>query len=122
MNKIEELIKELEETLLHSDVRKNPEILNELLDENFEEIGSLGIVSSRSEVINWLVTKEKDMRWSLDEFRVRQLTPELVLAIYQANKIGKGKTSKGSIRSSIWKCYGDKWKMVFHQGTRILEE
>jgi hypothetical protein len=62
MNNIKEHIKNLEEKLLHSDVRKNPEILNELLSEDFEEIGSIGKISSREEVIDWLVTKEKDIK------------------------------------------------------------
>ena len=62
MNNIKNHIKELEEKLLHSDVRKNPEILDDLLGEDFEEIGSIGKVQSREEVINWLVTKEKDIK------------------------------------------------------------
>ena len=122
MKSIKEHIKELEEELLHSDVTKNPEILNDLLGEDFEEIGSIGKISSREEVINWLVTKEKNIKWSLNEFRVRELAPDMVLAIYSANKNEhQGSASKGSMRSSIWKLYGDKWKMIFHQGTKILD-
>ena len=117
MNQIELTIKALEEKLLHSDVRKNPEILNELLAEDFEEIGSTGKVSIRDDVVQWLVTKERDARWSLSEFRVRELTPDLVLAVYCAIKVGN---SSGSIRSSIWKQSGGHWKMVFHQATKMV--
>jgi len=122
MNNVKDHIKQLEEKLLHTDVRGNPEILNELLSEDFEEIGSIGKISSREEVANWLVTKDKDIEWTLSEFRVRELTPELVLVNYRANKKGQlSNNSKGSLRSSIWKLCDDKWKMIFHQGTKILD-
>lgn len=123
MNNIKEHIKKLEEKLLHSDVRRNPEILKELLDEDFEEIGSIGKASTREEVINWLVTKEKNIKWTLNEFRIRELAPDLVLAIYTATVNEHQKNvSKGSLRSSIWKLNDANWKMIFHQGTKILDE
>ena len=121
MKNIRNHIKELEEKLLHSDVRKNPEILNELLSEDFEEIGSIGKTSSREEVVKWLVTKEKDVKWSLNEFRIRELAADLVLAIYVAKKQQiQNNNSNGSIRSSIWKLSGGKWKMIFHQATKLV--
>lgn len=121
MYKIEAHIKELEEKLLHSDFRKNPEILNELLCEDFEEIGSIGKTSSREKVIHWLVTKDKNIKWALDEFRVRELAPDLVLAIYRASiKDNQNGNSTGSIRSSIWKLHDGNWKMTFHQGTKVV--
>ena len=48
MSEIEDKIKVLEETLLHSDVRKNPEILNELFDENLRK--SVVLASFRQEM------------------------------------------------------------------------
>lgn len=121
MKNIRNHILALEKKLLHSDVRKNPEILNELLSEDFEEIGSIGKTSSREEVVKWLVTKEKDIKWSLNEFRIRELASDLVLAIYQAKKERtQNSNSNGSIRSSIWKLREGTWKMIFHQATKIV--
>ena len=123
MENIEKHIKGLEQKLLHSDVRANPKILDELLADDFEEIGSNGNISSREEVINWLVNKENDIRWSLNEFRIRQLAPDLVLAIYRATKnTNTGNVSKGSIRSSIWKRTDKGWQMIFHQGTKLISK
>ncbi len=120
MHNIKDHIRELEVKLLHSDVQENPEIINELLSEEFEEIGSIGKTSSREEVVYWLRMKEKNKQWSLDEFRIRELAPNLILAIYQANsKEGNHHVSKGSIRSSIWKLCSGNWKIIFHQGTKI---
>jgi hypothetical protein len=77
MHNIKDHIRELEVKLLHSDVQENPEIINELLSDEFEEIGSIGKTSSREEVVYWLRMKEKNKQWSLDEFRIRELAPNL---------------------------------------------
>lgn len=126
-------IKALEEKLLHSDVRSNPELLNELLAEDFQEIGSSGMINSREDVVDWLLNKEGNVRWSLTSFNIRLLSDELVLAQYVAKKVDAvdafkkdNHASCGSQRSSLWKkvpsqnnreCH---WQMIFHQGTKIL--
>ena len=121
MNRLKEQIKTLEERLLHSDVSKNPKVLDELLSDDFEELGGNGKVSSRADVIEWLVKKDKDMRWSLCDFRIRELTPDLLVAIYRAVSSGQANSSSnGSMRSSLWQNFDGQWKMVFHQGTKIV--
>jgi hypothetical protein len=123
MNELEKQIKTLEEKLLHSDLAANPHLLDELLGKEFEEIGTSGHVSQRDEVINWLIGKEQNARWSLLNFRIKPLAPDLVLAIYLAKKIsGQRIRSAGSLRSSIWKHDGSSWKMIFHQGTKVIGE
>lgn len=115
-------LKELEESLLQADLRKTPTVLDTLLADGFEEIGSSGYVASRNEVIHWLLHKEQDVRWSLENFQVRELAPGLMLATYRARKVGgSNATSSGSLRSSIWKRSGQDWQMIFHQGTKIVE-
>ena len=122
MNKLEVQIKQLEEQLLHADVRANPELLEQLLADDFEEIGSSGMISNRHQVIDWLVTREKAVTWSIQDFRIRQLSPELVLANYRAMKDGQNTRTGSSMRSSLWQLSGKQWKMVFHQGTREQDE
>lgn len=120
MKTIEKVIKELEERLLHEDARSNSETLNKLLADEFEEIGVSGRVTSRKEVIDWLVNKEQNIQWSLDNFQIRLLAPTIVLAKYEAHKKDKKENStSGSMRSSIWRLYDEQWKIEFHQGTRI---
>jgi hypothetical protein len=112
-------IKELEERLLHTDVRKNSIILTELLSDDFEEVGSDGKISTREEVIEWLINKEKNIKWSLNDFRIKELSPELIVATYIAIKDNQSNSTR-SIRSSIWKNFSGNWKMIFHQGTKII--
>lgn len=120
---IEQTIFDLEEKLLHTDVSANPAILSELLSEDFEEIGSNGKISSREDVINWLMTKDPTKRWSLTEFKIRQLSTDIVLACYLAKQVGNPDSSSiGSIRTSTWKRCNNEWKMVFHQATKLLKE
>lgn len=123
MTTLAEEIKILEETLLHSDFRNNPQLLDELLADDFEELGSNGKVTSKDEVVQWLLTKEGTPQWSLTEFRIRQVTPDLVLAVYRARQKDRlDDTYQGSMRSSLWQRNGAAWKMIFHQGTKILPE
>lgn len=106
----------LEEKLLHTDMQKNPLLLNELLAESFEEIGSTGIATSRQAAVDWLMNKNISDRWLLTNFRIIELTTDIVLAIYHAQKVVGSNTAVSlSTRSSIWKLHGNQWKMVFHQ-------
>lgn len=118
MNQLEEEIKSLELTLLHADVRKHPDLLNTLLDSEFEEINSAGYIVSRAEVVNWLTNKETDCHWALENFRLRRLADDMVLVMYQLRKAEAG-SAVSSLRSSIWKHKNRGWKMLYHQGTKI---
>ena len=109
----------LEEKLLHTDMQKDPSMLDELLAESFEEIGSTGIATSRQAVVDWLMNKNISDRWLLTNFRIIELTADIVLAIYHAQKVVDSHIAVNvSSRSSIWKRHGNQWKMVFHQASK----
>lgn len=119
MCKLTKQIQDLEEKLLHSDMQENPFLLDELLAQSFEEIGNTGNITSRQAVVEWLMNKNKNDRWILSNFRISELSTDIVLAIYQAQKVGGiNITAAVSARSSIWQRYGNHWKMVFHQASR----
>ena len=112
-------IQALEEKLLHSDMQENPYLLDELLAQSFEEIANTGDITSRQAVVEWLMNKNKNDRWLLTNFRISKLSTDIVLAIYQAQKVGDSNiTAAASIRSSIWKRHGIHWKMMFHQASK----
>lgn len=119
MDQLVKKIQGLEERLLHEDMRENPLLLDELLAETLVEIGYSGDMSSREEVIDWLLNKPKNDRWSLSNFCVNLLSPDIVLAVYQAQKIDNSeRASAVSTRSSIWKRHGLQWKLIFHQASK----
>ncbi len=114
-------IQKLEEKLLHENMQENPLLLDTLLAKTFFEIGYSGEKSSRQEVVDWLLNKPTTDRWLLSNFCVDKLSHDIVLAVYQAQKINDGvQISKASTRSSIWKRHGRQWKMMFHQASKSV--
>lgn len=125
METIAAQIKQLELKLLHTDMQANPTVIDELLDSTFEEIDNNGQINTRQQVVSWLLSKDNAQQWSLQDFRIKRLSNNTVIAIYRAIKHEQAtKTlnpvNPGSIRSSIWQRYGNQWKMVFHQATRSI--
>ncbi len=118
---ITEHIKQRELELLQTNWRADPALIDDWLSADFEEIGSDGQVSTRNDVVNWLLNKDNAIQWSLTDFRIKALTDGLVMAIYFAKKCNDPSSGKGSIRASIWQHQGNHWKMVFHQATKRLE-
>ncbi|SFE09231.1 DUF4440 domain-containing protein [Nitrosomonas sp. Nm166] len=117
-----EHIKQLELKLLQTDLTANPTLMDDLIAGDFEEISSNGRVNSRNDVVNWLLQKNNNIQWVLTNFRIKVLTDDVVLVIYIAKILnGPNSASKGSIRSSIWKCRDQNWKIIFHQASQIDE-
>lgn len=114
---IVEHIQQLELKLLHTNWQKTSDQLESLLAPEFEEISHNGQVSSRPEVIHWLLSKNPNDKWSLTNFKIKILSPDLVLAIYHAKKIDNT-NSNGSIRSSIWQRDANGWNLLFHQASK----
>jgi len=118
---IAEHIQQRELELLQSNWRADPALIDNWLSADFEEIGSDGQISTRNDVINWLLNKDNAIQWALTDFRIKALTDGLVMAVYIAKKSNdRSITSQGSIRTSIWQHQGNHWKMVFHQATKRL--
>jgi glyoxylase I family protein len=119
---VEQELRVLEESLLEADVRASAAKIKDLLADEFVEFGASGRVYDRCEVLGSL-RAESSVRRSLTDFRVRLLAPGVALATYRAERRGEhGKRAVRSLRSSVWKHVGDRWQLVFHQGTSIPEE
>lgn len=119
MESIEKLIFQLENDLLKLEVRKSPQKISELLAEDFIEFTSSGSVYNYK--IGDVFQEKNDndeLLWEIIDFKIRQLSDDCVLAIYKVIKHNEASENKKySLRSSIWKYYDGKWKMIFHQGT-----
>lgn len=113
-----EQIQCLELRLLQSDLNAHPELIDELLAQNFEEIDNQGQPHTRADVVDWLQRKDSQQHWAFEHFRVNVLADDCVLAIYALQKPPQS-SAPGSIRTSLWQRQGNDWKMVFHQATKI---
>jgi len=119
LQEITDCIQQLELKLLHHDWTNNPKSIDELLSLDFEEIDANGMVHHRNDVIQWLLQKDKIRRWSLLNFRIKLLTDDCVLAIYNTcNENDAIQTNYKSTRTSVWQLQNNQWKMIFHQASK----
>lgn len=107
----EEVIYQLECSLLDPSVRSSNTQLDLLLADEFIEFGSSGEVYSKNEVMKYLPL-EKPQTHSVEDFVVTALAPNVMLATYKVTS-----NSRISLRSSIWRFNETRWEMIFHQGT-----
>jgi hypothetical protein len=99
--------------LLAPDVRASRERLDALLTDDFAEFGTTGLVYSKAQVLDQL-PGQPAFESSLEQFALRPLAPDVVLAAYRRWAYGEE-----SLRTSIWRREGDCWRMAFHQGTVV---
>jgi hypothetical protein len=78
------------------------------------EYGSSGRVWQRSDYSGSNGIGKVTMR--ISDFKIQRLAETVVLATYQAlNVESKART----LRSSVWIYKDNRWRMTFHQGTKI---
>ena len=119
MNTIKEHILQLENDLLKSDVRKSAEKINDILADDFFEFTSSG--SEYHYKNGDVFQKQNDnqiLYGEILDFKIIEVADDCILAMYKIIKHNElNENKKYSLRSSIWKCFDGKWKMIFHQGT-----
>lgn len=119
MKSLKKLILQLEKELLKPEIRKSVEKTSELLSDGFMEFCSSGCIYHYSEeqAID-IGTNLQEIDWEITDFAINQLSDDCLLATYRLIKHSESNENKKySLRSSIWKCFDGKWKMIFHQGT-----
>jgi len=119
MELLKKHILKLENYLLKPEIRQSVEKTSELLIDGFTEFTSSGYIYNYNigQVIDEGANLQ-EMEWEITDFEINSLSNECVLATYRLIKHSElNENKKYSIRSSIWKCFDGKWKMIFHQGT-----
>src|ERR1700688_350575 len=120
-NFVESQLRTLEMDLLRPEIRRDPEMLASLLAEEFCEFGSSGRIYTRDEIVN-LLSAESQWTFSVTDFSVKVLAAGAALVRYQASRHSESlPQGSKSLRSSLWVLREDRWKMLFHQGTKISE-
>ena len=115
--KLEELLLKLEQRLMNPVFHKDRAQVSALLAEGFREFGSSGRVWSRDQILNPSETGQPAPL--VEDFAVNTIVPELVQVTYRTLKTIPGGEPQAALRSSLWIWRGDRWQMLFHQGTRI---
>lgn len=116
-NRLADLILELEQQLLTMAARRDVKLLQQILDEQFIEVTSVGDVYNKNDII-LMLSKQNNYHYQLSQPVFQMLTKTTVLLVYQVTKHDLEKNIKiDSMRSSVWRKRDDQWQMVFHQGT-----
>jgi hypothetical protein len=106
-------LRELEECLLLPDVRKSRTLVDLLADE-FVEFGSSGRVYNKADLVSTLQAESPSTQTTSD-FKVTELSPEVALLTYRIHLHREPPVY--TLRSSLWKLSGGRWRMVFHRAT-----
>jgi len=104
-------IKRLEESHITPNVRENMGKLDEILADEFFEIGSSGYMYDKKECLETGVVLS-DM--TMHNFDMYPLADDVVLTTYY---IVDTTRNRNTYRSSIWKLIEGRWQLYFHQGT-----
>ena len=116
---VAEHLRELEQKLHRSSVRKSAEAVDALLRDDFEEYGSSGRVYTKTDIIATLRDQApRDIEMS--HFQSSLLSETVALVRYRATIRDPGSPPVLSLRSSLWTLEEGAWRMLFHQGTTAL--
>jgi hypothetical protein len=114
---LEQHLRELETSLHRQDVRADATRLAELIADDFYEFGVSGTIWTKPAVIDAL-RDEAFSRREISDFKLTLLAEGVALVTYRGHRFAtEQRPAADSLRSSIWKLHGDRWQMLFHQGT-----
>lgn len=110
-------LEHLERALHTPQVRGDRARLAELLDEDFSEIGSSGQCYGRTAALAEIPLERTQVLIESEQFAVRLLADGLAQVRYRSRYHADGQAQRWVLRSSLWRRHGQRWRMLFHQGT-----
>lgn len=112
-------IQSLEEALHRPEVRRSRDALEALLAVGFVEFGASGTVYNRATIIDLLMQEDgsgnDDLRTT--NYALTSISNDAMLLTYESERTQNDGSKRHVLRSSVWKRNGDRWQMLFHQGT-----
>ena len=116
---LDALLLKLEGALHLREVRSSAAQLEELLDDDFRELGVSGVEWTRPAIIEALRDEAFSER-TISDFRVQRMAPDIALVTYRAHRAAiPERPAADSLRSSLWRLRRGRWRMAFHQGTLL---
>lgn len=107
----------LERALHAPQVRGDREQLAALLDEDFSEIGSSGQCYGRDAALQEIPLERAQVLIESEQYAVWLLAEDLAQVRYRSRYQLDGQAQRWVLRSSLWRRHGQRWRVVFHQGT-----
>ena len=109
---------ELEASLLTNAVRKDRVRVSKLLAEEFREFGRSGTVYTKANMLN-VLQEEKEVRVAIQQFSCQIVNEGVALVTYRSERQEPDGETTEALSSSLWVWRGERWQMVFHQGTPV---
>ncbi|QDL27047.1 DUF4440 domain-containing protein [Stenotrophomonas maltophilia] len=107
----------LERALHAPQVRADRERLAALLDEDFSEIGSSGQCYGRDAALQKIPLERAQVLIESEQYAVWLLAEGRAQVRYRSRYHVDGQAQRWVLRSSLWRRHGQRWRVVFHQGT-----
>ncbi|SFJ70324.1 hypothetical protein SAMN04487936_103392 [Halobacillus dabanensis] len=108
---LKEELKKLEEHHIQIETRISKEKLDNILADDFWEIGSSGRPFDKKFCLEKGVSLTE---MTLHHYEIQPLASDVVLSTYY---IADKTRNRNTLRSSIWKKIDGRWQLYFHQGT-----
>ena len=108
---------ELEKSLFKYEFMSNINYLNQIIDNNYKEIGKSGKEFNKEDIIQELSNLKEDRKITIYNFICNNIGENIYL-IHYITKIN----TKNIYRTSIWKKENNNFKIIFHQASLYLEK
>jgi len=113
------MIIEMELKLLDKNIRNNKEELVKYISKEFIEYGASGKIYTYYDTLNFLPIEEKQIEYKIIKMDSKILSENIILLLYII-EINNGVENIITNRSSVWKKDNNDWKIIFHQGTKVI--
>lgn len=113
------VLKTLEPLIYAANAGKNRAYFEALLAKYFWEVGASGLRYSREYVLDELEKRQQNPReeaWHTSDDHLQQLSENDFLLTYTLHQ-----PTRVSRRASIWRREGERWQLVYHQGTVVQQ-
>ncbi|AXE32141.1 DUF4440 domain-containing protein [Chromobacterium phragmitis] len=114
------LLRGKEAALHRFDVRRDPDLLDALLNDGFHEIGRSGREYGKQSIIASLLQESADDAPEIrsQDYRLTLLADNVALLNYRSAHLhADGRVENHALRASIWKKTNGVWRLAHHQGT-----
>jgi hypothetical protein len=110
-------LRELEQSLLRNEVRRDPARASALIADDFREFGRSGRIFDKPLILK-LLQEEPPIEVKLHDFVCVPLAEQAALVTYRTVRLEPDDEKIEALRSSVWVLRDNRWQVLFHQGTR----
>jgi len=112
----------LEQRILELFAQGDVTQLAQLIRDDFLEFTSRGVQYEKAAILATLTKPQPSAPpYSVRDVRVNMLAAHIALVTYTMSRPDANGTETHSRRGSVWVLTSNRWELVFHQGTPVVE-